>query len=154
MSDSLWPHGPQHTRLLCPSLSPGVCSDPCPLSQGCHPTISSSACPLLLLPSIFPNIRVFSNESGSSHQVARVLGLQLQHQSFQWICRVDFLEDRLVRSPGSYCPPDLLFCYPQSLFSTRTLLHLCLWPSSAVVKCLSGKYNKSRDHEAGARLVY
>ena len=40
--------------------------------------------PLLLLPSIFPNIRVFSNES-VLHQVAKVLEFQLQHQSFQWI---------------------------------------------------------------------
>ena len=39
--------------------------------------------PLLLLPSIFPSIRVFSNESALSHQVAKVLELQLQHQSFQ-----------------------------------------------------------------------
>ena len=42
VSDSLWPHGLQHTRLPCPSLSPGVCSNSCPLSQGCHPTITSS----------------------------------------------------------------------------------------------------------------
>ena len=47
--------------------------------------------PLLLLPSIFPSIRVFSNESGSSHPVAKVLEFQLQHQSFQWIFRIDFL---------------------------------------------------------------
>ena len=40
--DSLWPHGLQHARLLCPSLSPRVCSDSCPLSRWCHPTISSS----------------------------------------------------------------------------------------------------------------
>ena len=45
-----------------PSLSPGACSDSCPLSWWCHPTISSCR-PLLLLPSIFPIIRVFSNES-------------------------------------------------------------------------------------------
>ena len=45
-------------------------------------------CPLLLLPSIFPTIRVFSS---SSHQVAKVLTLQLQHQSFQWIFRTYFL---------------------------------------------------------------
>ena len=43
MSNSLWPHWLQCTRLLCPSLSPGVCSDPCPLSQWCYLTISSSA---------------------------------------------------------------------------------------------------------------
>ena len=47
-------------------------------------------CPLLFLPSIFPSIRVFSNVS-PSHQVAKVLELQLQHQSFQWIFRTDFL---------------------------------------------------------------
>ena len=45
-------------------------------------------CPLLLLPSIFPSLRVFS--SGSSYQVAKVLEFQLQHHSFQWIFRVDF----------------------------------------------------------------
>ena len=45
--------------------------------------------PLLLLPSIFPSIRVFSIWVGSLHQVAKILKLQLQHQSFQWIFRVD-----------------------------------------------------------------
>ena len=49
--------------------------------------------PLLLLPSIFPSISIFS-----SHQVAKMLELQLQHQSFQWICMVDFLWDWLVWS--------------------------------------------------------
>ena len=48
-------------------------------------------CPLLLLPSIFPNIRVFFQWVSSSHQVAKVLEFQLQHQSFQWIFRTDFL---------------------------------------------------------------
>ena len=64
MSDSLWPHGLQLGRLPCSSLSPGVCSTSCPLSQWCHPTISFLCRPLLLLPSIFPSIRVLSNESG------------------------------------------------------------------------------------------
>ena len=45
VSDSLWPHGLQHTRLSCPSPTPGACSNSCPLSQWCHPTISSSAVP-------------------------------------------------------------------------------------------------------------
>ena len=61
MSDSLRPHGLQHTRPPCPSPAPGVYPNLCPLSQWCHPTISSH--PLLLLPSIFPSIRVFSSES-------------------------------------------------------------------------------------------
>ena len=62
VSDSLWPHGLQHTRPPCPSPTPGVYSNPCPLSQWCHPTISSSH-PLLLPPSVFPSITVFSSES-------------------------------------------------------------------------------------------
>ena len=43
MSDCLWPHGLQHTRLPSPSPSPRVCPSPCPLSQWCHPNISSVA---------------------------------------------------------------------------------------------------------------
>ena len=54
VSDSLRFQGLQHTRLPCPSLSPEVRSNSCPLSQWCHPTISSSVTPLLLLPSVFP----------------------------------------------------------------------------------------------------
>ena len=45
MSDSLWPHGLQHTRPPCPSPTPGVYSNSCPLNQWCHPTISFSAVP-------------------------------------------------------------------------------------------------------------
>ena len=60
--DCLQPHGLQHTRPPCPSLSPGVCSDSCPLNQWCHPTISFSVIPFAFLPSVFPSIRVFSNE--------------------------------------------------------------------------------------------
>ena len=48
-------------------------------------------CPFLLLPSIFPSIRVFSNESVLCIKLAKVLELQLQHQSFRWIFRTDFL---------------------------------------------------------------
>ena len=61
MSDSLRPLGLQCIRLPCPSLSPGVCSDSYPLSWCCSLIILCQ--PLLLLPSIFPSIGVFSNES-------------------------------------------------------------------------------------------
>ena len=46
MSDSLRPHGMQHTRPPCPSPTPGVYPNSCPLSRWCHPTISSSIVPL------------------------------------------------------------------------------------------------------------
>ena len=84
MSDSVWPHGLHQARILCPSPSPWACSNSCPLNQWCHPTISSSIIPFLLLPSTFPSIRVFQWVS-SLHQVAQVLEPQPQHQSFQWV---------------------------------------------------------------------
>ena len=62
LSHSLLPHRLQHARSPCPSPTPGVYSDSCPLNPWCHPTILSCQ-PLLLLPSIFPSIWVFSNES-------------------------------------------------------------------------------------------
>ena len=51
-------HGLQHTRLLCPPLSPRICSNSCPLSRWCHPTNSSSVAPFSSCPHSFP-------ESGS-----------------------------------------------------------------------------------------
>ena len=62
MSDFLWPHRLQRTRLPCPSLSPAVCSDSCPLSQWCHSIISSSVTSFFSCPQSFP-ASVFSNES-------------------------------------------------------------------------------------------
>ena len=61
-SNYLQPHGLQHARSPCPSPTPGVYSNSCPLSRWCNPTISSCH-PLLLPPSIFPSISVISNES-------------------------------------------------------------------------------------------
>ena len=58
MSDSLWTHGLQHARLPCPSLTPRGCSNSCPLSWWCHPTISSSVSPFSSCLQSFP-------ESGS-----------------------------------------------------------------------------------------
>ena len=62
MSGSLWPHVLQHASLPCPSLSPQICSNSCPLSRWCHPAILILCWPLLL-PSTFPSIRIFSSES-------------------------------------------------------------------------------------------
>ena len=93
VSDSLWPHEPQHARPPCPSLTPRIHPNPCPSSQRCHPTISSS----VVLFSSFSSCPQSSQHKGlfqwisSSHQVAKVLEFQLQHQSFQWIFRTDFL---------------------------------------------------------------
>ena len=100
MFNSLWPHGLKHTRPPCPSPTPGACSNSCPLSQWClqssHPLSSHS----------LPTFNLSQHQGlfhwvSSSYQVAKVLEFQLQHQSFQWIFRTDFLQDGLVGSPCS-----------------------------------------------------
>ena len=83
------PHGLLPARPLYSPLSSRVCSNSCPLSQWCHPTISSSATPSFCLQSFpasgsFPVSHLFTLG-------AQVLELQLQHQFFQWIFSVDFL---------------------------------------------------------------
>ena len=123
---------PQHARTPCPSPTPRVHPNPCPLSQWCHPTISSSVIPISSCPQSFPasgsfqmsqgvhTSRVYivtlliyllcrvhhekcwtgrstnwnqdwNQDVGFSHQVAKVLEFQLQHQSFQWTLRTDLL---------------------------------------------------------------
>ena len=72
VSDSLPPHGLQHARPPCPSPTPGVHSNPCPLSRWCHPTISSSVVLFSSCPQPFPSQGLFKWVS-SSHQVAEVL---------------------------------------------------------------------------------
>ena len=84
------PHGLQHTRPPCPSPSSRVCSKSCPLSQWSFLTISSSVTPFSFCLQSFPASGSFQ-WVGSSHQVTKVLELQLQYQSFRWIFRVDFL---------------------------------------------------------------
>ena len=54
MSNSLWPHEPQHARPPCPSLTARVYPNPCPLSWWCHPTISSSVVLCSSCPQFFP----------------------------------------------------------------------------------------------------
>ena len=59
MSNSLWPHEPQHASPPCPSPTPGVHPNPCPLSQWCHPTISSSVVPFSSHLQSFPALGSF-----------------------------------------------------------------------------------------------
>ena len=70
------------------------------LSQWCHPAISSSIIPFSYCPQPLPASESFPVNQ-SSHQVAKVLEFQLQHQSFQWMPRVDLLQNGLVGSPCS-----------------------------------------------------
>ena len=83
VSDSLRPCGLQHARLPCPSPSPGVSSNSCPLSQWCHPTISSSAtlfsCSLSFPASgSFPMSWLFTSGGQSIRASASFLAINIQ----------------------------------------------------------------------------
>ena len=90
MSNSLQPHGLQCTRPPCPSPTPGVYSNSCPLCWWCHPTISSLSSPSPPAFNLSQHQGFFKRVS-FSHRVAKVLEFQFQHQSFQWIFRNNFL---------------------------------------------------------------
>ena len=81
---TLWPHGLQHTRLSCPLLSPGVCSNSCPWSWWCHPTISSSVVPFSSCLQSFPasgsflRIRFFASGGINIGASASVLPMNIQ----------------------------------------------------------------------------
>ena len=79
MSDSLWPQESQHARPPCPSPAPRVHSNSRPLSQWCHPAISSSVVPFSSCPQSLPASGSFPMSS-FLHHVAKVLEFQLQHQ--------------------------------------------------------------------------
>ena len=95
----LWPHESQHARPPCPSPTPRVHSDSCPSSRWCHPAISPLSSPFPPAPNPSQHQSLFQWVS-SSHQVAKVLDFELQHQSFQRNPRADLLQNGLV---GSAC---------------------------------------------------
>ena len=100
VSNSLRPHGLQHVKLPCPSLTPRACSthvhQVSDAIQTSHPLSSPSP----------PTFNLSQHQGlfkwvSSSHQVAKILEFQLQYQSFQRIFRTDFLQKWLVGSPCS-----------------------------------------------------
>ena len=90
VSNTLRPHESQHARPPCPSPTPWGYPNSCPSSWWCHPAISSSVTPSPPAPSPFQHQGLFQWVN-SSHEVAKVLEFQLQHQSFQWTPRTDLI---------------------------------------------------------------
>ena len=97
ISDSLWLHGLQHAWPSCPSPTPRVYSNSCPLSWWCHPIISSSAIPFFSHLQSSPASESFP----MSHFTlcGQSIGVSASASVFQRIFRTDFLEDGLVGSP-------------------------------------------------------
>ena len=119
MSDSSQLHGLQHARPPCPSPSLRVCPSSCSLHWWCHPAISSSNALFPFCPQSFPASGTFPmNQLFASDEI---LELELQHQSFQWIFRVDLPSDWLVWSPC--CPRDSQESSPALQFKPSILCH-------------------------------
>ena len=85
--NSLWTHGLQHSRLPCPSPSPGVYSNSCPLSWWCHPSISSSVIPFCSCLQYFPasgsipisELFISGGQSTGNLALASVLPMDIQN---------------------------------------------------------------------------
>ena len=83
---NLCDHGLQHARAPCSSLPPRACSNSCPLSRRCHPNHLILRYRLLLLPSIFPSVRVFFNE----------LAVHIRWPKY-WSCRFSISPSKVFR---------------------------------------------------------
>ena len=123
VSDSLWPHELQHGRSPCPSPTPGVHPNPCPLNWWCHPTISSSvipfsSCPQSLLASgSFPVSQVFAS-GGQSIGVSAstsVLPMNTQDWSLGWTGWISLQSKGLWRVFSNIAVQKHQFCPQLSL---------------------------------------
>ena len=128
-------------RLPCPSLSPRVCSNSWvdDAIQPSHP-LSSPSPPAFS----FSQYQDLFQWVSSSHQVAKVLELQLQHQSFQWIFRIDFLQDCLVWS--SCYPRDSQESSPEPQFKSINSLALNLLNGPILIFIHNYWKNRSFDY--------
>ena len=93
MSDSLWPHGLHHTRPPCPSLTPRIYSNSCPLSQWCHPTISSSVIPFFSHLQSFPALGSFQMSqffASGGQSIAVSASTSIQFSSVQSLSHARF----------------------------------------------------------------
>ena len=151
VSNSLWSHGLQHTRLPCPSPFPRVCSNSCLLSQWCHPTISSSVTPFSFCPPSFPASESFpmswlftsgGQSIGASASVS-ILPMNIQ----DWFPLplpgfISLLFKRLSRVFSSTTIQKHQFFGTQP--SLRSNPHICTWLLEKP-KCTQ-KYSKNRSY--------
>ena len=129
VSNFLKAHGLQHARLPCPSPTPGACS-----TTHVH-WVGDAIQPSHPLSSPSPPAFNLSQHQGlfqwvsSSHQVAKGLEFQLQHQSFQCIFRTDFLQDWLVWSPCRHVSASIIISLfgNASMFLEYNFFLLCFW---------------------------
>ena len=132
-SDSLWPHGLQHARPPCPSATPGIYSNSCPLSQWCHPTITSPVISFFSSLQSFPASVQFSSVELLSHVRLFVIPWTTACQASRLITNSRSLL-KLVSIESVMPSNHLIFCCPLFLlhsicpsvrvFSNKSVLHI------------------------------
>ena len=139
LTHSFQPHGLQHTRLPCPSPSPGACSNSCPLSQWCHPTISSSVIPFSFCLQSFPAAgsflmsRFFSSGGQSIGALgpASVLSMNIQDWfPLGWTGRISFQSKGLSRVFSNITVQKHQFFSTQSSLWSNSYIHTWLLEKS------------------------
>ena len=143
VSDSLWPHALQHIRFPCPSPSPGVCSNSCPSMMPSNLLVLCHF--LLLLPSIFPSIRVFSNESALRIRWPKYWSFSVS-TSNEYSGLISFRIDWFDLLTGQGTLKNLLQHY-----SSRASI---LWPSAFFMVELSHPYMTTRKIIALTRWTF
>ena len=150
MSDSLQPHGLQHTRFPCPSLSPRACSSSCPFSQWCYLTISSSATPFSSCPQSFTasgseKSPLFTSGGQSIGASASVLAVNTQCWFLLGVTGVISLLSKGLSRVFSNTTVQTLWCssffmiyFSNSYMTTRKIIALTLWTfvSKVIIHCL------------------
>ena len=142
VSNSLWPHESQHTRPPCPSPTPGVHPDSRPLSQWCHPAISSSAIPFSSCPQSLPASESFPMSQlfawGGQSTAVSALASFLPKKS-----QADLLQNGLVGSPCS--PRDSQESSPTPQFKSINSPALSLLHSPTLTSIHDHRKNHSLD---------
>ena len=132
---TLWPHGLQHARPPCPSPTPRVYSNSCPLSWWCHPTISSSVVPFSSCPQSFPASEFFQMSqffaSGGQHTgvsaSTSVLPMNIQAWfPLGWTIWISLQSNGLSRVFSNTTVQKHQFCGAQP--SSQTNSHIHTWP--------------------------
>ena len=135
MSDSLRPHGLQHARSLCPSPTPGVHSESCPLNQWCHPVISSSVVTFSSWPQSlsasesFPVSQLFARDGQSSgvSALASVLPMNTQDWSpLEWTGWISLQSKGVSRVFSNITVQKHQFFSAQP--SSQSNSHIYTWP--------------------------
>ena len=142
-SDSLRHHGLQHTRPPCPSPTPGVYSNPCPLNRWCHPTISSSVVSFSRLQSFpalesFQMSQLFASDGQSIGVSASTSVLPVNAQDF----RMSWLN--LLAVQGTL----------KSLLQHHSSKALIPWPSAFFIVQLSHPYMATGETKALTRWTF